>query len=192
MGSPEYVPDAQSVWNHAPARHTLPFEHTTPADTPGVAQKSPARHCFAVAPVLAVPTQLPAVHAPEHVGTERLPALPNVPAGQGVAAPAPGGQKLPVPHAEQLLAVAAAKLPAVQSVGTATAAAHAEPAGHVVCALLAIQRKPQYRPAVHWFDGPDVLLSARQLPAAPAAGSAAPEHEYPTAHGCATLEPGGQ
>ena len=192
MESPEYVPDAQSVSNDAPARHTLPFEQATPADTPGVAQKSPARHGFAVAPVLAVPTQLPAAHAPEHVGTPREPALPNLPAGHPVSAPAPGGQKLPMPHAEQLLAVAAAKVPAVQGVGTATAAAHAEPAGHVVCALLAIQRKPQYRPAVHWFIVPAVLLSARQLPAAHAAGSAAPEHEYPTAHGCGALEPGGQ
>ena len=192
MESPEYVPDAQSVWNDAPARHTLPFEQTTPADTPGVAQKSPARHCFAVAPVLAVPTQLPAAHAPEHVGTPREPALPNVPAGQGVSAPAPGGQKLPTPHAEQLLALAAAKLPAVQSVGRAAAAAHAEPAGHVVCAAFATQRKPQYLPAAHWFDVPVVLLSARHLPAVHAAGSAAPVHEYPTAHGCGTLEPGGQ
>jgi hypothetical protein len=92
VGSPEYVPDAQSVWNDAPARHTLPFEQSVPADTAGVAQKAPARHFLSVAEMLAVPTQLPAVHAPEHVGTPREPALPNVPAGQGVAEPAPGGQ----------------------------------------------------------------------------------------------------
>ena len=177
MGSPEYVPDAQSVWNDAPARHTLPFVQSMPAAKPGVAQKAPARHCLPVAAVLAVPTQLPAVHAPEHVGTPREPALPNVPAGQAVSAPAPGGQKLPVPHAEQLLALAAAKVPAAQSVGTAPAAAPAEPAGHVVCAAVATHLTPPYLPGVHWFDVPVVLLSARQLPAAHGAGSAAPEHE---------------
>jgi hypothetical protein len=95
-------------------------------------------------------------------------------------------------HAPHELALAAAKVPAAQSVGRATEAAHDEPAGHVVCAVFATQRKPQYRPIVHGFDAPVVLLSARQKPALQAAGSAAPEHEYPTAHGCGALEPGGQ
>ena len=68
------------------------MEHAVPAVKPGVAQKVPAVHWLPVAAVLPVPTQLPAVQGPEQVGSARLPALPNVPAGQGVAALEPGGQ----------------------------------------------------------------------------------------------------
>lgn len=46
-------------------------------------------------------------------------------------------------HAPQALEPAAAKLPPVQSVGSAAAAAQAAPPGHAVCAVLATHRKPQ-------------------------------------------------
>lgn len=70
----------------------MPFEHAIPADKPGVAQKLPSVHWLPVVPVLPVPTQLPAVQGPVHVGSARLPPLPYVPAGQGVTALDPGGQ----------------------------------------------------------------------------------------------------
>ena len=104
----------------------MPFVHAAPDVEPGVAQKEPAGHGFAVADVLPVPTQKPAAHAPEHVATVRLPALPNVPAGQGVCALAPAGQKLPMPHAEQLPAfvppVVARNVPAAHGVGAVAVA----------------------------------------------------------------------
>ena len=68
------------------------MEHAVPAVKPAVAQKVPAAHWLPVADVLPVPTQLPAAHVPEQVGRARLPALPNVPAGQGITAVEPAGQ----------------------------------------------------------------------------------------------------
>ena len=69
----------------------MPFEHAEPAARRGVAQKEPAGHCLSPDDVLPVPTQLPAVQGPEHVGTA-VAVLPNVPAGHAVCAPEPGWQ----------------------------------------------------------------------------------------------------
>jgi len=92
VGAVENWPAVHLVCADEPARHWLPFEHADPAVKPAVAQKVPAAHWFPVADALPVPTQLPAVQVPEQVGRARLPALPNVPAGQGITAVEPAGQ----------------------------------------------------------------------------------------------------
>ncbi len=80
-------------------------------------------------------------------------------------------------HGEQEDASATEKVPPEQIAGSATLAAHDEPAGQSVCAVLATARLPQYLPATHAFDVGVVLPSARQKPAPHATGSALPEHE---------------
>ena len=46
-----------------------------------------------IAGVLNNTAPIPAVHCPEHVALVRPVVEPQVPAGQGMAAPAPAGQK---------------------------------------------------------------------------------------------------
>ena len=92
VGVVENVPAAHTVWKEEPAGQEFPFVHAVPAVKPAVAQKVPTAHWLPVAVVLPVPTQLPAVQVPEQVGRARLPALPNVPAGQGITAVEPAGQ----------------------------------------------------------------------------------------------------
>ena len=115
-----------------------------------MAQYVPAVQGFAIADVLPVAVQKPAVHAvheaapavdikkpvaqlmhAEAVVAEE-PPLPNLPGGQGTGTPVPG-QKLPTLQAMQVVAIAVLKKPAAQRVGAAVPAEQKKPAGQGTC-----------------------------------------------------------
>lgn len=111
--------------------------HATPALTPGVAQRKPAGHGFAVAVVLPVPTQKPAAQA----------------VAAGVDDDEPEGHQKPAAH-EPVHAAAwlvrpgvLPKSPAGQSVHDVAPAADHDPAGHCAHAE-PLMKDPAWQSAV--------------------------------------------
>ena len=104
----------------------MPFAQPVPDSKPAVAQNVPAGQGLLVDELLPVPTQLPAVQVPEHVGSWRLPTFPKKPAGQRICALAPRGQNLPFVQAEQSVCavppVVARKDPGAHGMGAVAAA----------------------------------------------------------------------